>query len=99
MGILHETFHWDHAKFKKLENAILQLAGNKHDDITIAALFQIFDYLMLLFGCHFDPSDGFNFKNLTSEEIIDYRERVQVAFSAYFYRNLQCRDGGTPTAG
>ncbi|TWT79523.1 hypothetical protein CA13_09270 [Planctomycetes bacterium CA13] len=99
MGTLHESHHWNHAKFGALEDAILQLAGNKHDDTTIAALFQIFDYLMLLFGCHFDPSDDFKFKNLTIEQICDYRERVQVAFSAYFYRTTNRNDSSTTTAG
>ena len=87
VGILHETYRWDHNKFVDFEQAVLQIAGNEHDDATVAALFRIFDYLMVLFTSHFDPSDYFTFKSLTIEEIFECRDRVQTMFSAYFIRD------------
>ncbi len=89
IGIIHEKHIWDDKEFFNLENSILEQAAltrsssNLHRELSWRVM-RIFSYLMSLFACHYDPNDGFKITNISSEQILTRRNRVQLVFEGFF---------------
>lgn len=83
IGALHESYCWDTDEYWKVEWSINAFCSRSLD-APDADLFRIFSYVMLMFGCHFDPGDGFVITNLDRDELYEFRERFQLMFEGYF---------------
>jgi hypothetical protein len=89
LGKFHENNIWDDDEYFKLEEAIFEVSkeyqGMKNIPRDIAwPLMQIYSYLMISLGCHFDENDGFEIKNITHDQFHARRERVKLVFEGFF---------------
>lgn len=89
IGIFHEQNEWDDNEYFKLEEAIYIEARNLANETNIPKdiawpIIKIYSYLMMSLGCQYDSNDGFEIKNITREQFIERRERLQFVFEGYF---------------
>nr|ABX10642.1 hypothetical protein 3FN_19 [uncultured planctomycete 3FN] len=91
IDVLHEQHEWDVNEYWKLESALYAVAPNARRRADASA-FRTFSYIMLTFSCHFDPSDGYSIRNLSTDDIYAYRERAQLVFEGYFANELPEKD-------
>lgn len=87
LDVLHESQRWDTDEYWKIEWSLYAFCSGSLD-LPNADLFRIFSYVMMTFGCHFDPNDGFEITNLDQGELYAYRERIQLTFEGYFRRSM-----------
>ena len=97
LGVLHEEDIWSDMEYLKLENDLYELSTKYKDTDSLPRevvwrIMRIFSNSMLLLGCHYNPSDGFEIKNLNSEEIRQRTERLQVMFEGFFQGTMPDKD-------
>ena len=97
LGILHEEYIWSDIEYLKLEDNLFELSAEFKDSSlfpreVVWPVMRIFSYSMLLLGCHFNPNDGFEIKNINSEDITERTERLQVMFEGFFQGTMPDKD-------
>ena len=97
LGILHEEDKWSDSEYFKLENDLYALSVKYNDSETLPRevvwrVMRVFSHSMLLLGCHFNPNDGFEIKNLNSEDIRERTERLQNMFEGFFQGTMPDKD-------
>ena len=89
IGIFHEDELWDDKEYFLLEEEVFALCEQYSGDKCLPRevvwpVMRIFSYLMLTLGCQYDPDDYFNLSNLSHEQYISRRERIQLVFEGFF---------------
>ena len=97
IGIIHEKYIWSDSEFFKLENAILEQAALTRSSNNLQRelswrIMRIFSYLMCLFACHYNPNDGFEIENISSEQLVARRNRVELIFESFFSGEIPNKD-------
>jgi hypothetical protein len=93
LGILHERHQWDAEAYFRFEAALYEFCDARMTDGVLRKWIEgvaarVFSYTMLMFSCHFDPSDGFRIQNLNDEELRRWRQRLQLVFEGFFSHSL-----------
>lgn len=88
-GFMNERRRWSDEEYFKLDNELYDLAekyGNLEQLPRELAwrIMNIFSYVMLTIGCHYDSNDLYEFENLSDAELCDRRERFQLVFEGFF---------------
>jgi hypothetical protein len=96
-GILHEEQTWDDKEYFKLEESLFDIAKKYSGCDSIPRedawkIFRIFSYLIVTLACHSDPNDGFNIVNLTDEQVLARRERIQLIFEGFFSNKMPSKE-------
>lgn len=89
VGRLHEDAIWDDEEYFKLENYLYEECEkySGQDDLPRHVFWpamRIYSYLSSSIGCHFDPNDVFELEGLSSEQIYNRRERLELVFEGFF---------------
>ncbi len=89
LGILHKGRIWDAAEYWKYEAALYGLAqmfrGSPELPRELAwRVLRIFSHAMLLIGCHYDSRDSCRIRNLTDDQVGEWRERLQLVNEGFF---------------
>lgn len=89
ISIFHEESKWDDEEYSKLEHELYRQSEkySNCDCIPREVLWptmRIFSYLMQSFSCQYDSDDIFEITNITREQFLDRRERVQLVFEGFF---------------
>lgn len=93
LGCLYEMNVWNKEEYWLLETALYQLnAANAYDEEITWRVFKAFSSCFKLISAHFDTNDVFKIKNLSVEEVYDYRERVELVFGGYFRKKMPSQD-------
>lgn len=97
LGLLHEKEIVSYEEYWKLDAALYIECSKLGTQIKLSRdlvwpIFRIFSHTMLLLGSHFDDSDGFSIKNLSKDEVLVFRERVQLVFEGFFSGEMPDND-------
>ena len=88
IGSVTSRSEWSADQFWRIAIALYDLHGKSTTDeqtfrdAAREAIF-IFSHLALSFSWHFDPDDHFEYQNLTSDQIYDWRERTNILFEGF----------------
>ena len=88
IGCVTSRSEWSADQFWLIATALYDLGAiSKHDEQTFRdsvreAIF-IYSHLTLSFSWHFDPDDHFEYQNLTSDQIYEWRERTNILFEGF----------------
>jgi hypothetical protein len=93
VGILHERHQWDSAAYLVFEASLYDICERRKSDANLRefvdrVVSRVFGYTMLLFACHYDPSDGFVILNLNEDELATWRERFQLVCEGFFGNSM-----------
>lgn len=79
---------WDEREFWRLHHDLIRVAkdikGQEISKELSAAIVKIYIRISSLMAAHSDPMDGFSIKNLNHEQIISYKERLDIAVIGVF---------------
>ena len=90
---INDLSEWCDEAYLRIEAALYELSPLVSEDCelfrtaTRHAAF-VFSHLALSFGWAFDTDDHFEFQNLTKDQIYDWRERVNLAFTGFLMGNM-----------
>jgi hypothetical protein len=93
IGILHERHQWDSAAYLAFEASLYEIRKQRNFDAILRefadrVVSRVFGYTMLMFACHYDPSDGFSIQNLNDDELASWRERFQLVCEGFFGNSM-----------
>ena len=88
LGDLENIGVWSPNKYWELECALYLLTANQLDRAILAAVFKIYSRLIRLFSSHRDPNDAFRFVKLTSEDVFELEERIELVFEGVFFAKM-----------
>ena len=85
---INEEAEWCDDAYLRIENALreLSLLVSKDANLFRSAVHDaafLYSHLALSFGWAFDNDDHFEYQNLTKDQIYDWRERVNLAFTGF----------------
>lgn len=88
LGTLHEDKMWDQKKYKELIDSIDELSAQyKGENIPrdIAwPIVRIFSHVMLLIQAHYNKDDLSSIKDITPEQLQEFREDFQISVESFF---------------
>lgn len=87
LGQLHEYAIFDTTAFSQVTEALEAIGPTARTSLEFSQAYRIFDYSMLMFTCHFDPMDGFQFED-DSETVYERRDLVRETFRKWFSREV-----------
>ncbi len=101
IGVLHERQRWDENEYFRVEAALYERIKSRRTidrsrDYVDRVAARIFGFGMLMFSCHFDPSDGFQIRNLELEELRQWRERFQLVFESFYGNKMPGHESLVP---
>lgn len=93
---INDLSEWCDDAYLRIENALYELSPliSADNDLFRAAVCEaafLFSHLALSFGWAFDEDDHFEYQNLTKNQIYDWRERVNLAFTGFLMGDMPDR--------
>lgn len=88
IGSVSSRSEWSAEQFWLIAAALYELdeQSQADDDLFRNAVREaifIYSHLTLSFSWHFDPDDHFEYQNLSTDEIYEWRERTNVLFEGF----------------
>ena len=93
VGCVAGRSEWSASQFWLIAAALYELHDKSRTDDRLfrhsvrEAIF-IYSHLTLSFSWHFDPDDHFEYQNLTTDEIYEWRERTNMLFEGFIADGL-----------
>lgn len=89
LRILHEDETWNHEKYWELDHAMVVCAKNNREQTQLnrelcAVAARIYINILGLVSAHYDENDFFRIKNLSDEEVFDFREKTELRFEHFY---------------
>jgi len=96
IGCVSSRSEWSAEQFWLIAASLYELHEQSENDNALfrdavrEAIF-IYSHLTLSFSWHFDPDDHFEYQNLSTDEIYEWRERTNILFEGFIADGLPDR--------